>query len=245
MLNLKVITMNIKSSKQLILTLPLISPFSYAIESINHDSVQPITNELIETVHKKFMPWVDVEHGCDYQAAINNQGEVSAGLAASGRSNGDCESMQGQVYARSTDFDDGTTAIMYAYYFAKDHAFWGGLGGHRNDWENIVVWIDDNENVIGAAYSSHGSYSKTISPLTINQSVVADYKASYTTHSFFEADSTSSISQENLVSYENLTTTIQSNLSNYDWGSAVFPLKESDFFDDIAASRPFTYPYTH
>jgi len=237
--------MKIKHSKKLALMIPLISHFSYAIDSIPHDEVLPIVGTSVDSLHKKFVPWVDVEHGCDYQAAINEEGEVSAGLKPSGRSNGDCESLAGQIYARSTSFNDGTTAIMYAYYFAKDHALWGGLGGHRHDWENIVVWVDEDENLIGAAYSSHGDYSKTTSPLTINNSVVADYKASYTTHSFFEADSTSSISQENLVSYENLNGTVQSNLSNNDWGSAVFPLKDRDFFDDIDDSRPFDYPYSN
>ena len=234
--------MNRKIMKGLLL-LPLSVNSAYAIDSISHDEVQPITNTSVETLHSKFLPWIDVEHGCDYQAAINIDGEVSAGLKASGRSNGDCESLNGQVYAKSEIFSDGTTAIMYAYYFAKDHALWGGLGGHRHDWEHVVVWIDDNEEVIGAAYSSHGDYSKTTSPLMIDDNIVVKYSNSNTTHSLFEADSTDSISQENLISYDNLNANVQTNLDENDWGNATFPLKISKFSDYLAESRPFDFPY--
>ena len=230
--------------KSAVLLLPLSISSAFAIDSISHDEVEPITDSVVEELHSKFMPWLNVEHGCDYQAAINNDGEVSAGLEASGRTNGDCESMDGQVYAKSSSFSDGTTAIMYAYYFAKDHAYWGGLGGHRHDWENVIVWIDEDENIIGAAYSSHGDYSTTTSPLMIDTNIVAKYSISYTTHSLFEADSTDSIGQENLVSYDNLSATIQANLDENDWGSAVFPLKESSFSGYIEESRPFEFPYS-
>lgn len=230
--------------KVLTLLLPFSVNSAYAIDVIGHDDVEPITDSVVNALHSQFMPWIDVEHGCDFQAAINSNGDVSGGLKASGRSNGGCESMKGQAYAKSTQFSDGTTAIMYAYYFAKDHALWGGLGGHRHDWEHVVVWLDADENVIGAAYSAHGDYSKTTSPFMIGHNIVVDYKASYTTHSFFEADSTSSISQENLVSYDNLSGTVQSNLETYDWGNAVFPLKSSRFDSYIEASRPFDFPYS-
>ena len=141
--------MNLKNIKCMLLLLPFTVSSAYAIDSIGHDQVEPITDTVVETIHRKFLPWMDITHGCDYQAAINSSGQVSAGLKASGRPNGDCFPMEGQIYAKSMSFSDGTTAIMYAYYFAKDHAFWGGIGGHRHDWENVVVWIDENENVIG------------------------------------------------------------------------------------------------
>lgn len=236
-------TMNRNILKGIIL-LPLSVNSAYAINSISHDQVQPITETVVEALHSKFLPWIDVEHGCDYQAAININGEVSAGLKASGRSNGDCESLSGQVYAKSEVFSDGTTAIMYAYYFAKDHALWGGLGGHRHDWEHVVIWIDDNEEVISAAYSSHGDYSKTASPLMLGSNIVVKYSASFTTHSLFEADSTNSISQENLVSYDNLSDNIRANLDGNDWGNAVFPLKSSKFSGYLEASRLFDFPYS-
>ena len=119
----------------------------------------------------------------------------------------------------------------------------GGVGGHRHDWENVIVWIDADENVIGAAFSSHGDYSTTTAPLMIGDSVVAAYKISWTTHSFFEADSTNSINQDNLVSFDNLSSALQSNLQENEWGNAVFPMKSSNFESYIEESRPFDFPY--
>lgn len=214
-----------------------------AITSISHNDVDPISTTL-NSIHSTFVPYVRITHGCDYQAAINSAGEVSGGLKASGRSSGSCSSMTGQIYARSTSFSDGTTAIMYAYYFAKDHAFWGGFGGHRHDWENVVVWLDSANTLIGAAYSAHGDYSTTTSPNVSGNHILVDYKTSYTTHSFFESSASSSFSAENLVSYEYLSSTVQSNLAENDWGSAGFPLKDSSFYSYVEESRPFSFPYS-
>lgn len=235
--------MNPAITVSIALLVSIIISEAHAIDSIGHDSVTPITNSVVDEVHQKFMPWIDIEHGCDYQPAINSDGEVSAGLKTRGRSNGGCERMTGQVYARSADFPDGTTAIMYAYYFAKDHALWGGIGGHRHDWENVIVWIDQDRNVIGAAYSAHGDYSTTTTPFMIGTHVVVRYAASGTTHSFFESDATTGISQENLVSFDNLSELVRSNLIHNDWGHAVFPLKDRSFNGYIEESRPFDFPY--
>ena len=49
-------------------------------------------------------------------------------------------------------------AVMYEYYFEKDQAVGGSfLGGHRHDWENIVVFTQGN-NVVRVAPSYHGRY---------------------------------------------------------------------------------------
>lgn len=214
-----------------------------AITSISHKAVDPISST-VNSLHTTFVPYLRIAHGCDYQAAINKVGEVSGGLKAGGTSSGNCSSMPGQIYARSTSFSDGTTAIMYAYYFAKDHAFWGGLGGHRHDWENVVVWLDANNNLIGAAYSAHGDYSTTTSPNVSGNHILVDYNASFTTHSFFESKDSRGFSSENLVSYEYLSSIVKSNLTTNDWGSAVFPLKNASFYSYIEESRPFAFPYS-
>lgn len=49
--------------------------------------------------------------------------------------------------------------LRYEYYFEKDvkteHFF--DTGGHRHDWENVVVFVQDGE-VKGVAASQHGGY---------------------------------------------------------------------------------------
>lgn len=65
----------------------------------------------------------------------------------------------------------GRYAIMYAWYFPKDQPNDGDIaGGHRHDWEHIVVWIDDaaktDPTLLGAAASSHSGYTTTKTPQT-------------------------------------------------------------------------------
>ena len=69
----------------------------------------------------------------------------SGGLKPTGDPSGDCSSSTGQVYARAESFNNAF-AIMYAWYFPKDQIVdGGGNAGHRHDWENVVVWIDDRK----------------------------------------------------------------------------------------------------
>ncbi|GAB1310668.1 Necrosis inducing-domain-containing [Madurella fahalii] len=61
------------------------------------------------------------------------------------------------VYARSR-CNNGWCAIMYEYYFEKDQAICGSfLGGHRHDWENVVVFVKDDQ-VKRVSPSCHGEY---------------------------------------------------------------------------------------
>lgn len=81
------------------------------------------------------------------------------GLGTTGAINGGCTQSPGQVYARG-QMVDGKFGIVYAWYvtfleiknssfvansfsryFPKDQIALGP-GGHRNDWEGVVVWAD-------------------------------------------------------------------------------------------------------
>jgi hypothetical protein len=49
---------------------------------------------------------------------------------------------------------------MYEYYFEKDQSVGGSFaGGHRHDWENIVVFTKDND-IVRVAPSCHGKYGQ-------------------------------------------------------------------------------------
>lgn len=46
---------------------------------------------------------------------------------------------------------------MYSYYFPNDQNMWGG--GHRHDWEVVIVWVSlDWSRVLGTSVSGHGDY---------------------------------------------------------------------------------------
>ncbi len=97
-----------------------------------------------------FQPAFDYDtDGCYPTPAIGPDGTINPGLNPSGALNGqrhdasDLDNTNG--YSREK-CNNGWCAIMYGLYFEKDQAVLGsGLGGHRNDWEHVVVWVQNND----------------------------------------------------------------------------------------------------
>lgn len=96
---------------------------------------------------KRFEPYLHIAHGCASYPAVSASGQVGGGLQNSGGPSSGCnDGRNGQTYVRGA-FHNGRYAIMYAWYFPKDQISAGGAnGGHRHDWESIVVWIDDRKS---------------------------------------------------------------------------------------------------
>ncbi|MEU1281234.1 NPP1 family protein [Streptomyces sp. NPDC005805] len=98
-----------------------------------------------------FSPAYDYDgDGCYATPAIGPDGTLAPGLRTTGAINGNCRDRSDldntQTYARSA-CNNGWCAVVYASYFEKDQAVHGsGLGGHRHDWEHVVVWIDQAAN---------------------------------------------------------------------------------------------------
>ncbi|KAF4978210.1 hypothetical protein FZEAL_5371 [Fusarium zealandicum] len=110
----------------------------------------------------KFQPVVDYDKDSCYNvAAIDKDGNVAEGLETDGDLSAGCRDeadLNNQnVYSR-TRCNNGWCAHMYEFYFEKDSS--GRGGGHKHDWENIVVVVRDGEDhpAIVAA-SAHGGYS--------------------------------------------------------------------------------------
>ena len=56
--------------------------------------------------------------------------------------------------------NNGWCAIMYDLYFEKDQAVAGSsLGGHRHDWEHVVVWVQDDQAQY-VSTSAHGELQR-------------------------------------------------------------------------------------
>lgn len=93
---------------------------------------------------------------------------------------------KGQIYARAA-WHRGKFAIMYAWYFPKDQpAADNVLGGHRHDWESVVVWIDNpannNPRILGSAASGHGNYKRTTNPARRGNNVKVEYFTRFPTN---------------------------------------------------------------
>ncbi|KAH7035727.1 mosquitocidal toxin protein [Microdochium trichocladiopsis] len=102
--------------------------------------------------------------GCYNTAAIDSSGRTNSGLDSVLKCPADdCRNtarlQNNNVYSRRR-CNNGWCAVMYEYYFEKDQAICGSfLGGHRHDWENIVVFVEQATNTIKRiAPSCHGKY---------------------------------------------------------------------------------------
>ncbi|KAK1977606.1 necrosis inducing protein-domain-containing protein [Colletotrichum cereale] len=146
-------------------------------------------------IEHQFQPVLDFDgDGCYYTAAIDGNGDKNGGLSpangippnclrATCRDNNRLENSN--VYSRSR-CNNGWCAIMYEYYFEKDQVICGSWGGgHRHDWENIVVFVQDGQ-VKRVAPSCHGKYGgATNTPrLDGERAKVVYHKDSGQTHCF-------------------------------------------------------------
>ncbi|KAK2685152.1 hypothetical protein QWA68_016432 [Fusarium oxysporum] len=151
---------------------------------VNHDSLNPIPktirNDKVGAAIDRWQPLLHIADGCQPYTAVDANGNVSGGLQDSGSKTGGCkDTSKGQTYARA-GMHNGKLAIMYAWYWPKDQPADGNLfSGHRHDWENVVVFIDNYESpsatLYAAAASGHGDYKKTKNPQRSGNNVMAEY----------------------------------------------------------------------
>jgi hypothetical protein len=118
---------------------------------VSHDSFKYVPNSIRSGTEgnaiRRYEPYLHIAHGCQSYPAVSATGQVGGGLQNSGSPSGGCNSAaNGQTYTRAAWYN-GRFAIMYAWYFPKDQISSGGLnGGHRHDWESIVIWIDNRKS---------------------------------------------------------------------------------------------------
>lgn len=80
-------------------------------------------------------------------AATDQAGTQNGGLKSSGSPGGSCRSAdKTQAYVRWACKKHGQSSycgILYAFYFEKDQPSTSPLGGHRHDWEHVIMWTKD------------------------------------------------------------------------------------------------------
>ncbi|KAH6633800.1 necrosis and ethylene-inducing protein [Boeremia exigua] len=210
--------------------------------SVPHDSLNPIATRVqagnIGRAIEKFSPLLHIAHGCQPYTAVDDEGNTSGGLQDSGNVSAGCrDQAKGQLYARAAAHKE-KFAIMYAWYFPKDQPAAGNVvGGHRHDWESVVVWIDnpDNENavILGGAASGHGEFNTTTTPNKQDNNLLVEYFTTFPTN--HELQFTSTVGKAYAISdWDAMPTAAQKALSNGDtFGSANVPFMPDNFVNNL------------
>ncbi|KAG5951141.1 hypothetical protein E4U53_003701 [Claviceps sorghi] len=203
--------------------------------TIDHDKVQVIP-ELLPPGNlglnlKKFQPYFNTEGpGCWPYPAVDIDGNTSGGLKPTGSSGGGCTDSVGQVYVRAAKYA-GYWAAMYTWYMPKDLPVLGE--GHRNDWEDCVLWFDDlnlpNPKLVGASVSKHGEYAVTTVPdkvITYHEGhPLVKYYSDWGIFGTHDLDFTDKVGGlQPAVNFDMLPLVVQNALQNTDWGKADFPM---------------------
>lgn len=198
----------------------------------------------------KFQPILDFDSdGCYVTAAISPDGTTNPGRGATGTPQGQCRDPpqleNSNAYSRRR-CNNGYCAIMYEHYFEKDQALGGSfLGGHRHDWENIVVFTQGN-NVVRVAPSCHGGYDQASNsfPLTGTRPYIVYHKDGVSTHCFRFANNNDIASPENpkgwftppLISWDRWSNVDLRNKMLSTWNGGVGPKLDDEFGNSLKAA---------
>ncbi|XXH05160.1 hypothetical protein Hte_011585 [Hypoxylon texense] len=230
------------------------SPIDHLFKLVTRDPPQALP-EKATAGDKKWQPAMDFDtDSCYNTPAIGANGDINPGLDNDNTGlSSDCRDpsdlSNNNVYARAR-CNNGWCAYMYDYYFEKDVAvanFPFDLG-HRNDWEHIVVFVQDDEAKV-VAVSQHGEYeTKAAADVRWDGThpKVVYHKDGLGTHDFRFANADDD-SVENasgawfygpLVSYNGFpTAALRDQLFAYDFGSASIAIKDASFQTNLDNAR--------
>ncbi|MCB5178781.1 NPP1 family protein [Streptomyces antimicrobicus] len=212
-----------------------------------------------DPMERTFQPAYDYDtDGCYPTPAIGSNGVLNGGLSPTGALNGSCRDSwdldNTNGYSRAT-CNNGWCAVIYGLYFEKDQAIPGiSLGGHRHDWEHVVVWIQNNEAKY-VATSAHGDfnvYSRDQIRWDGTHPKIVYHKDGVSTHCFRPANNNDEPPENHkhtwqfpaLVGWNGYpSTALRDKLSQADFGSAHFGLKDGSFQSHLAEAKPAGIPF--
>ncbi|MGW7366873.1 NPP1 family protein [Streptomyces sp. NPDC054841] len=211
-----------------------------------------------DTLDQTFQPAFDYDtDGCYSTPAIGPDGTINPGLKPTGALNGNCRDASDLVntngYSRAK-CNNGWCAIIYGLYFEKDQAIPGiSLGGHRHDWEHVVVWVENNQAKY-VATSAHGDfniYPRDQIRWDGTHPKVVYHKDGVSTHCFRPANSNDEPPENHqhtwqfpkLVGWNGYPAGLRDKLIQADFGSAHFGLKDGSFASHLAEAKPAGIPF--
>ena len=226
-----------------------------AVTWIPHKQVAPLPAQASEE-QLRFLPLFHFTPGtCLPAPAIDHDGRVGAGLKASGPMNGDCLAFDaGNIYTQSLAI--GPYRVhAYALYFPKDGSQPNSIGGHRHDWEHVMIWTQDDE-VFQVTFRQHsGWYTMPIEHVRHEGPRVIVYVAK-AKHGFYHAPNNGPggfleglcyfcdtrarsgliwNAPHRLVAFESMSPYQQYILQQRIWGSANSPFRPDVFAPSAAA----------
>lgn len=209
-------------------------------------------------LEQTFQPAYDYDtDGCYPTPAIGPDGTIATGLNTTGAVNGQCRDAwdldNTNGYARYK-CNNGWCAIMYGLYFEKDQAVAGsGLGGHRHDWEHVVVWVQNNEAryVSTSAHGNFDIHGRDRIRWDGTHPKIVYHKDGLSTHCFRPANSGDEPPENHyhgwqfprLVGWNGYPAGLRDKLSQAQFGSAVFGLKDGNFNYHLEKAKPAGIPF--
>ncbi|KAL7626174.1 hypothetical protein AAE478_002944 [Parahypoxylon ruwenzoriense] len=209
---------------------------------------------------KKWQPAMDFDtDSCYNTPAIDANGNINPGLDHdnTGLSSGcrDASDLSNNnVYSRAR-CNNGWCAYMYDYYFEKDVAIANFPldPGHRNDWEHIVVFVQNDEAKV-VAVSQHGEYeTKLASEVRWDGThpKVVYHKDGLGTHDFRFANADDDNIENHtgkwfygpLISFNGFpSTALRDKLFAYDFGSASIAIRDGSYPGQLERARNDVVP---
>ena len=219
--------------------------------------IVPNLPESYDPLELTLQPLLDFDSdGCYNTAAISPAGATNPGKGATTTPQGGCRDRAqletSNAYSRKR-CNNGYCAVMYEYYFEKDQAIGGSfLGGHRHDWENIVVFTR-GESVVRVAPSCHGRYAGASGSFLLSEGhpLLVYHKDGAATHCFRFASGGDISRPENhfgvfyrspLVGWDHWPGVELRNKMLSTWGGGVGPKLDSEFGDSLKAAAGSALP---
>ncbi|MEU6222932.1 NPP1 family protein [Streptomyces sp. NPDC047042] len=206
-----------------------------------------------DDLEKTWQPAYDYDtDGCYPTPAIGPDGTINGGLNPTGSLSGECHDTSDldntNGYSREK-CNNGWCAIMYGLYFEKDQAVAGSsIGGHRHDWEHVVVWVQDGQAKY-VSTSNHGEFTVHAAADVRwdgNHPKIVYHKDGVATHDFRLANANDEPPENAygtwrypaLVGWNGYPAGLRDKLSAYDFGSANFGLKDANFAAHLTKALP-------
>jgi hypothetical protein len=205
-----------------------------------------------EAVEQKWQPAYDYDtDGCYPTPAIGPTGTLNGGLKPTGALNGQCRDQSDldntNGYARYK-CNNGWCAYAYALYFEKDQVLANIESGHRHDWEHVVVWVQSDQ----ARYvstSAHGDFTVHASTAVRwdgTHPKIVYHKDGAGSHAFRLGNANDEPAENHygvwqyptLVGWNGYPAGVRDILSNANFGSALFDLKDSRFNGMLGRALP-------